>query len=174
MARYKSIVICGKIASGTSTAAINVSKKLNLKYESAGDFFRKYTLEKKVPLHDKSQIPDDLDRQIDTKLTNMTESGGYVIDSHYAAYFARNNKHVLKILLECSDKERFKRALLRKHTHSETVEEIKLREKGIQERFNKLYSSEDFENPKFFDLVIDTTKTNPKTTAQKIIEKFNS
>lgn len=174
MARYISIVICGKIAAGTSTTAKNVSKKLKLKYESAGDFFRKYTLDKKIPLHDKSFIPDDLDRQVDQKLTNLAKSGGYVIDSHYAAYFARNNNKILKVLLVCDDKERFKRALLRKHTHIETVEEIKLREKGIKKRFNKLYSKENLENPKFFNLVIDTTNTDKKTTAQKILEKFVS
>jgi cytidylate kinase len=171
---YKSIVICGKIASGTSTSAKNVANKLNLKYESAGDFFRKYVLENNIPLHDKSQIPDELDQKIDKKLTNLAKNGGYVIDAHYLGYFCRQFTQVLKVLLVCNDKERIKRAVARKHTHTETVDQIKKREQSHIDKFQKLYSKENYENPKFFDLVIDTAKTDQKTTAQNILEKFNS
>ncbi len=170
--KYKSIVICGKIASGTSTAAKNVAKKLNLKFESAGDFFRKYVLENNIPLHDKSQIPDKLDQKIDKKLTNLAKNGGYVIDSHYLGYFSRQLPQVLKVLLVCSDNERFKRALARKHTHIETVDQIEKREQSHIDKFQKLYSKEDYENPKFFDLVIDTTKADQDKVTSIITKKF--
>ncbi len=171
---YKSIVICGKIASGTSTAAKSVSKKLNLKYESAGDFFRKYVLENNIPLHDKAQIPDKLDQKIDKRLTNLAKNGGYVIDSHYLGYFCRQFPQVLKVLLVCSDEERFKRALARIHTHTETVNQIKKREQSHIEKFQKLYSKEDYENPKFFDLVIDTTHKSKEKVVEEIVKSFST
>jgi len=170
--KYNSLVISGQIASGTSTAAKNVAEKLNLKYESAGEFFRKYALEHNIPLYDKARIPDDLDRQIDAKLTELAKNGGYSIDGHYIAYFTKDDPEVLKVLLTCENNERFKRALARKHTHTETVEEIKKREVGLDKKFRKLYANEDYIDPKFFDLKIDTTNTSQQEVSEKIINKF--
>lgn len=169
---YKSIVISGQIAAGTSTAAKNVAEKLNLKYESAGDFFRKYVLEHNIPLYDKAQIPDALDQEVDAKLTELAQSGGYAIDAHYIGYFTKDNPDVLKILLTCDEDERIKRALARKHTHAETPEDIKKREVGLDKKFRKLYADEDHVDPKFFDLTIDTTNTSQEEVNKKILNKF--
>ncbi len=171
---YKSIVISGQIASGTSTAAKNVANKLNLKYESAGDFFRKYVLDHNLPLHDKEQIPDDLDRKIDDKLTQLAQGGGYSIDAHYLCYFTKDDPQMLKVLLTCEDQERMNRAHKRIHTHIESDDEIKKREEGLDKKFRKLYADENFLDPKFFDLVIDTTNINQEEVADTITEKFKS
>ncbi len=169
---YHSIVISGQIAAGTSTAAKSVAKKLNLKYESAGDFFRKYALEHNIPLYDKEQIPDDLDREIDKKLTILTKSGGYAIDAHYIGYFTKDDDQILKVLLICENEERFKRALSRTHTHIESIDDIKKREQGLDAKFRKLYANEDYLDPKFFDLVIETTHIPEAEVTSKIIEKY--
>ena len=171
--KYTSIVISGPIASGTSTTAKALAEKLNLKYESAGDFFRKYMLENNIPLHDKAKIPDDLDQEIDRKLADLADRGGVVVDAHYHGYFTRDMPHVLKVLLTCDYKTRIDRALSRTHTHNETEEEIRLREEGL-DKFRKLYTDENFLDPKFFDLVIDTTNTTEEEVTDKIIEKYSS
>lgn len=171
---YHSIVISGQIASGTSTAAKNVAQKLNLEYESAGDFFRKYALEHNIPLYDKTQIPDEVENTVDNKLTELAKNTGWVIDAHYLGYFTKDNPKVLKVLLTCKDNERFKRALARHHTHEETIEEIKKREAGLDAKFKKLYSNEDYLDPKFFDLIIDSTHTSQEEVLKQIVEKFKS
>lgn len=169
---YKSIAISGQIASGTSTAAKNVAQKLGLKYESAGEFFRKYAKEHSIPLYDKAQIPDELDRGIDKKLTNLAKLGGWSIDAHYIGFFAKDDQKILKVLLTCQADERYKRAASRKA--NETPEEIQKREVGLDKKFRKLYADENFLDPKFFDLTIDTTNINQEETAQKIEGAFNS
>jgi len=169
--KYRSIIISGPIASGTSTAAKAVAEKLNLPYHSAGDFFRQYVIDHNIPLHDKAQIPDDIEQKIDEELTQKAKEGA-VIDSHYAGYFNRDNENVLKVLLTCDEDVRIKRALSRKHTHTETPEEIKKREEGLDKKFRKLYADENYLDPKFFDLEIDTTNLPIEKTAEKIIEKF--
>lgn len=169
---YKSIAISGQIASGTTTAGRNAAEKLNLKFESAGDFFRKYMLDNNIPLWDKAQIPDEIDRQIDKKLTELAQGDGSVIDAHYIAYLTKNIPQVLKILLICENGERYKRALSRKHTHTETIDDIKKREEGLDAKFRKLYANENFLDPKFFDLVIDTTNTRTEEVTRQISKKF--
>lgn len=169
---YSSIIIAGPIASGTSTAAKNVAKKLNLTHHSAGDFFRQYALDHNIPLYDKEQIPDDLDQKVDSELATLAKNGGVAIDGDYIGYFTRDLKNVLKILITCEPEERLRRALSRKSTHPETAEEIKLREEGLDKKFRRLYTDDDYQNPKFFDLIIDNTNISPEETASKIEEKF--
>lgn len=170
---YKSIAISGQIASGTSTAAKNVAEVTGLEFKSAGDFFRKYAIDHNIPLYDKEQIPDDIEREVDGRLTEITKQGGYVVDAHYIGYFTKTDPDILKVLLLCAEDERYKRALEREHTHTETVEEIKKREEGLDKKFRKIYSDEYYLNPQFFDIVVDTTNSTPQVTTQKIVSKFN-
>ncbi len=169
---YSSITLSGAIASGTSTAAKALADKLNLKYISAGDFFRQYATDNNIPLYDKTRIPDNLDQEIDEELTELANNGGYVVDAHYIGYFTKNSSQVLKVLLTCDYEIRINRALARTHTHQETEAEIKLREEGLDAKFRKLYADENFLDPKFFNLVIDTTNTTPETVVDQIEAKF--
>lgn len=169
---YKSIVLSGPIASGTTTAAKALAQKLNLVYHSAGDFFRQYALEHNIPLYDTAQIPDELDRKIDRQLTDLADRGGVAVDGDYAGYFTREMPHVLKVLLTCEEKVRIKRALERVSTHKETAEDIKKRQEGLDQKFRKLYADENFLDPKFFDLVIDTTNTKSEEVVGKIASAF--
>ena len=170
--KYSSITLSGPIASGTSTTAKALAEKLNLKYLSAGDFFRQYVVDHNIPLYDKAQIPDNLDEEVDAELTELANSGGYVIDAHYIGYVTKDSPQVLKVLLTCDYEIRISRALGRTHTHVETEEEIKLREAGNDLKFRKLYAAENFLNPKFFDIVIDTTNTGPEEVVAQISQKF--
>ncbi|MBI2012708.1 cytidylate kinase family protein [Candidatus Curtissbacteria bacterium] len=95
-----------------------------------------------------------------------------MIDSLYTGYFTRDMPHVLKVLLTCDEKVRIKRALERTHTHKETAEDVRKRDEAHDAKFRKLYADENFLDPNFFDLVIDTTDTKVDEVAQKIIDKF--
>lgn len=169
---YRSIAISGPVASGTTTAAKSLAQKLNLEYHSAGDFFRQYMLDHNIPLYAKEKIPDELDRKIDKELINLAASKPVVIDAHYAGYFSRDNPQVLKILLTCDPKERIRRATTRTHTHTETAEDVKKREDGLDKKFRKLYADEDYLNPQWFDLTIDTTHTKPEDVVEQISKKI--
>lgn len=172
--KYSSIAISGQIAAGSTTAAKSLAEKLNLTYHSAGDFFRKYFLNHNIPLYDKAQIPDELDRKIDRRLASLTDHGGVVIEADYIGYFTRNLPHVLRVLLTCDEKERIRRAISRIHTHKETAADVKKRQEELYKKFHKIYSNENFLDPKFFDLVIDTTNTPPEKVVEQIVNKFKT
>lgn len=170
---YRSIVISGPVASGTTTAAKALADKLGLEFHSAGDFFRDYMLKHNIPLPEKVQIPDEVDRKVDQELTDLAASEkGVIIDSLYHGYFTRNMPHVLKVKLTADLETRIKRAIDRVHTHKETAEDVKRRDETHDIKFRKLYANENFLDPKFFDLVIDTTNTTTEEVIEKIMEKF--
>jgi len=173
--KYLSIVLCGPVASGTTTAAKALAEKINLEYHSAGDFFRDYMKKHNIPLPNKEQIPDDIERELDDKLTNLLESKKpVVIDGLYQAYFAKNMPHVLKVLLTADEDVRIKRAIARTHTHKETAQDVKKRDAAHDLKFRKLYADENFLDPKFFDLVIDTTDTQQEEVVSQILKKVST
>ena len=173
MAKYISIAISGQIASGTTTAAQNISKKLQVNYKSAGDFFRDYMRKHSIALHDKESIPDEVDRKFDEEVVTLLQSNKpIIVEGLYVGYFARNMKNVLKVLLAADDSVRIKRALSRTHTHSETADTVKKRDIAHNIKFRKLYADEYFLDEKFFDIKIDTSNVSPESVTNKIIEKF--
>src|SRR3989344_7109912 len=171
---YRSIIISGPVASGSTTAAKLLNQKLKIPYKSAGDFFREYMIKNNIPLPQKEKIPDDVEKKIDEELTQLANNKSIIIDGLYTGYFARKNPQVLKVLVTCNEEERIKRALSRTHTHKETAEDVKKRDRAHDVKFRKLYASENFLDPTFFDLVIDTSNNTQEQSAQKIIDKFKS
>jgi len=169
---YKSIVISGPVASGSTTAAKLLNQKLKIPYKSAGDFFREYMLSHNIPLPQKEKIPDDVEKKVDDELTQLASNKSIIIDGLYTGYFAHKNPQVLKVLLTCDEEERIRRALERTHTHKETAKDVKRRDTAHDAKFRKLYADENFLDPEFFDLVIDTTKTKSEDVAEKIIQRF--
>ena len=174
MSKYKSIIISGPVASGSTTAAKLLNQELEIPYKSAGDFFREYMLSRNIPLPQKEKIPDDVEKKVDEELTQLASSKSIIIDGLYTGYFARSNPQVLKVLLTCDEDERIRRALERTHTHKETAEDVKRRDAAHDAKFRKLYADENFLDPKFFDLVKDTTKTRPEDVSETIIKEFQN
>ncbi len=170
---YRNIVVAGNVGTGTTTLAKSLCEKFNLKYIAAGDFFRQYAIENNLELWDKESVPDEIDRQIDGKFLNLMEHDkGYVFDTHYGGYFARDLKDVFKILLKCNDQVSEERVINRQHTHLETIDSVRKRRAENQEKFNKLYSSKSPEEPEYFDLILDTTNSTPEETLKEALEKL--
>lgn len=130
-------------------------------------------LDHNIPLPNKEEIPDDLDRKIDMEFTDLIEkSDGIIVDSLYAGYFTRNIPYVLRVLLTADEKTRIKRALRRVHTHKETAEDVKRRDLAHDKKFRKLYTNENFLNPKYFNLVIDNSNIEAEEVLNRIVEVF--
>ena len=163
-------MVSGDIGTGTSTLAKNLAVKLGWEHHSTGDFFRAYHLEHSIPLWNASAIPAELDKQIDNYIfEQLCDKEHLVLDSHYAAWFARDLKNVFKILLTCDIEEVVRRVTTRTHTHKETENEVLERIKQLDHKFRKLYAEESYLEPKYFDLIIDTTSSTPEKTLTKAL-----
>src|SRR3990167_9708356 len=122
---YRSIAISGPIASGSTTTAKLLAKKLKIPYKVAGDFFRQYMQKHNIPLPQKEKVQDDIERKVDSELTDLIASEKpIIIDGLYIAYFASNIGDVKAVLLTCDEKVRINRALTRTHTHKETAQDV--------------------------------------------------
>ena len=171
---FKNIVVSGDVGTGTTTLAKNLATKLGWQYISAGDFFRDWHKKHNIPLWNKEAIPDELDRKIDYEFFEKTKKDSHIVfDSHYGGWFARNLKGIFRILLTCDKSAATQRIIDRQHTHKETPQEIEKRRKQLRRKFKKLYSSDDYEDPKYFNLIIDTTTTDIEETISTAINKLS-
>lgn len=170
---YKNIVISGGIGSGTSTLAQALAMKLGWKHYSTGDFFREYHLQNNIPLWNASAIPPELDRQIDTYIFDqLSRKEHMVIDSHYAGWFTRGVNTVFKVLLKCEPEDAIVRVINRHHTHKETREDVLERIKQLDHKFRSLYADENYLDPRYYNLVLDTTKSTPDDTLKETLDAF--
>ncbi len=170
---FRNIVICGDVGTGTSTLAKGLADKLGWEYVSVGDFFRDYQKRNNIPLWNKAAIPDDIEKKVDSDLLEkMKKEKSRVIDSHYAGWFSRNLDDIFRILLICNKEIATQRIIDRGQSEKETADQIEERREQLKEKFKKLYSSNDYEDQKYFNLVIDTGVNGAEETIETAYKKF--
>jgi cytidylate kinase len=168
--KYRNIVICGDVGTGTTTLGKALAQKLGWQFLSLGEFFRKYHKDHRIPLWDKETLPDSFDKEIDNMFLEKVKSeDGFVYDTHYGGWFTKDMPDIFRILLVCDKETANKRIIDR---DGELPSDLEKRRKGLRDKFKKLYSEENYEDTKWFDLVIDTTKTSIEETLNHTLSRF--
>lgn len=173
------ITISGEPGSGKSTVAKLLAKELKFKHYSTGDLFRKLAVDMGVSFKELGKLALT-DKKIDKRIDDYSRKLGekednFVMDSRLGYHFIPDS---VKIFLKVEPVEGAKRILSHKRqeeefkTLKEAAEGIRERRHLENERYNKLYKI-DMENPKNYDLVIDTTSIPAKEVVKKIKEHVN-
>lgn len=168
------ITLFGMAGTGKGTIARLLKEKLGYdKSFSCGDFEREVAKKRGITLLELDEIAKTDGGVIDKEQDQvMAEFGrthdNFIVEGRLAWYFIPDS---FKVSLLCSFEERTRRIADREKKDIVVVqEETREREKAIYERFEKYYGIKDFENPKNFDLVIDTTHLTPEQIAGQIVD----
>ena len=183
------ITISGRIASGTTTLAHNLSKQIGWELLEGGELFRKFHEEH---LNDKSEIavdqrPDEFDLEYEEKIKEILKSETHrIIQSHLSGFDAQGIPDIFKILVICEDNEgndhpdiRIDRLVNRKKISVEDAKkEIAEREKNNLEKWRRMYANGDpnwvYWDPKYYDLIINTYLNNPSDSLKLVLDKVKS
>jgi len=184
----KNITISGRIASGTTTLAHNLSKELDWDLLEGGELFRKFHEEH---LNDKSEIavdkrPDEIDLEYEESIKNILMNETHrIIQSHLAGYDAQGIDGVFRILVICEDSRgedhrdiRIDRLVNRKKISVEDAKrEIEQRERNNLTKWRRMYANGDpnwvYWDPKYYDLIINTYSHNASDSFNLVLEKLN-
>lgn len=182
--KYSSVAISSKPGAGRSTLLKNLEpylEPLGWEFFSGGDWSRQFAIEagkhdaNDRKHHNASNLHDDIDLQIDVGMRKKISDTDIhmAIESWIAGWNARNLPHVLKVLLICDDALRIDRIVNRDNV---TVEEAKHhlheREKINLAKWKRMYEADDFWDPKYYDLIIDTYSSGPMETLGKVLDKL--
>jgi len=172
------IVISGTPASGKSSVAKLVAKKLGLKHFSMGDFQRELAKEHGVDIvtWGKMEAEDEkFDHMVDERQTKIgKEQDDFVIDSWLGAHFVPD---AVKIYVDADIVVRAKRRLKHKRKEedysdlTQVKSEMERREEINKERWFRYYEF-DYTDRNNYDYVIDTTTISIEQVAEDIIEKL--
>jgi len=173
--KYKNIAISGDIGTGKSTLARLLSEKLNWEYISAGNYFREWYKKQGMDVSKVYGIPEEEDRKMEADFKKeMSEKSNVVFESRLAGWLAQDYKETLKVLCVVDSETAYKRVAKRDSVSEDEAEMLSSqRAKDLVEKFNKLYGVSNFLDPKYFDLVIDTTNLNPAQVLEKVLQKLN-
>ena len=179
---YSSIAISGKPGAGRSTLLSNLKpivKPLGWETFSGGDWSRQFSIKagKKDPKdkthHLATDYGDEVDHQIDAAMRKkLSDPHTHVaVESWIAGWNMRGLKHVLKVLLMCDDALRIDRIVNRDDiTVQEAKDHIRMREDANLTKWQRMYGTKDFWNPKYYDLVINTYSYGPKETLNLVLQ----
>lgn len=138
---------------------------------SVGEEVRKLFRERGWKLEDTEHMLPERDREIESRMRKLMENGKNLIyEAHLAGWNTRDLPHVLRVLLMADEETQVERFRRREGTSKEeALAMIKKRDRGLTRNFKKLYGIENRYDPKYFHLVLDTSKMTPEEEAEVVI-----
>ncbi|MEK7592135.1 MAG: cytidylate kinase family protein [Patescibacteria group bacterium] len=180
--KYSSIAISGRPGAGRSTLLKNLKEivtPLGWETFSGGDWARQFALQsgkhdEKDPTHHKAtDYGDDVDLKIDVSLREKLSNPKthVALESWIAGWNMRGLPHVLRVLLMCDDALRIDRIVNRDNISVEEAKRhLREREEANLGKWKRMYSVEDFWDPKYYDLVLNTYSHGPKETENLVLQ----
>lgn len=169
--KFQSIAITGYISSGSSTLANILVQKLGWRKISAGEETRKMFREKGWQIEDTDKITPEFDRELEARMRKQVEEGRNIIyEGHLAGWNTRDLPHVLRVLLVADEKTQLERFRRREGTtKKQALEMIRKRDRGLTKNYKERYGIENRYDPKYFHLVLDTSKMTPEEESEVVI-----
>lgn len=180
--KYSSIAISGRPGAGRSTLLKNLRpfvEPLGWEIFSGGEWSRQFSIKAGVhkptdPTHHKAtDYGDEIDHQIDAAMRKkLSDPNVHVaVESWIAGWNMRGLPHVLKVLLMCDDALRIDRVVNRDNlTVDEAKAHLREREEANLTKWQRMYGVNDFWDPKYYDLVINTYSHGPRETLDLVLQ----
>lgn len=181
----RNITVSGRIGSGATTLAKELSTILGWEMLDGGKLFRKINEELGESITNTGKRPDHFDLEYEARIKKMLREGkNNIIQSHLAGFDAQGIDKVFKILVVCEDKHdndktdiRIDRLVNRDKVSIEKAKyEVFERERQEIEKFRRLYVNNDqnwvYWDKKYYDLAINTYSHNQEETLRIALEKI--
>ncbi len=172
--KYSKITISGKICTGKTTLFWGLQEHLNWPTFSTSQFFRDFARSHNFSIDEAEEQNRKLTIATDKRVRDLLKKDiNVIVEGWMAGIMANNNPSILRILLVCDDEKRIKRYAKRENVClKEAREKVKSREENWLNKLKRIYKRNDIFDPKHYDLVIDTTKNQPKKILNQVLRKL--
>lgn len=168
------VAIAGLPGSGKTTAARQVAAALGVRLVSAGGIFRGLAEEQGLTLEAFSALAErdaSIDKQLDQRMAHEARKGPLVMEGRLTAWVCREFKVPgFKVRLDASERVRAERIAKREGLPVErALADNRRREQSERTRYLRYYGV-DMNDPRLYDLVLDTDGIGPDEVARRIAE----
>lgn len=173
---FRNIAISGRIATGVSTLAKQLSQVLGWPLRDASQIFRDISMHSGFDLEKNPQkYADGIDLQVDSEtILTLKSPSNIIVTSKLAGYLSRDLNRTLRVLIDCPIDERIHRyATSRGYSSDKAKELLIFREKMDQEKWERLYGKQDFFAPVNFNLVIDSGRLSVEEEVELVLRHLN-
>jgi len=179
ISKHTKITIGGLSGTGKGTVAKMLAEHLGFEYQSAGNFFREIAKERgfesllamQQAIHHEDATDTSVDEAVDARTRQFGETHDrFVIEGRLCAHMI---PQAFKVLLLCDDQKRFARIAAREGIASDVAEQETLERETLYSNFYKrFYGIDAYNDPKYYDAVIDTSDILPDEIVAEIITKL--
>jgi cytidylate kinase len=167
------ITISGLPGAGTSTVARLVADALRIERVDGGTVFRTMAAERDLDVGEFSRVAEqdpEFDLELDQRLANRARRGDVVLESRLAAWIATNEGlPATRAWVAADEDERARRVAAREGVHpAAALAANRTREASERLRYRTYYGI-DLDDQTVYDLVIDSTGSEPETIAESIV-----
>ncbi len=168
--RYQRALISGRRATGKSTLLWELQKRLNWPIFSISMFLRDYIRQYNLTPQQVDERRVEIAKDIDGRILNLLSSSNNVlIEAKVYGGIKKNLPGTAKILLTASDNTRYQRNAFREGiSFDKAKKRVIKKETEWEQKMAKILGFNDFFDPKYYDLVVDTTNLTREQVADKV------
>lgn len=173
LGHIRNIAVSGRIGSGATTLARNLSTVLGWEFLDGGKILRKVQEDIGASVEETAKRPDHFDLDYEAMVKKiLTYEQHHIVQSHLAGFTAQGIEGVYKIFVVCEDKNgedkadiRIDRLVNRDGISVDSAKhELRERDRQNLEKWRRLYADNDpgwvYWDKKYYDLIINTFELN--------------
>jgi CMP/dCMP kinase len=169
------ITVFGMAGTGKGTVCKILCEKLGYKSFSGGDFAR-HTAEQMgltvLELDELSKTDKSIDVARDKVISDFGKNNdNFVVEARLAWHFIPDS---FKVCFMCDFDVRIHRVAKREQKDIDVVKRETIEREDSYSRFFNYYGIKDFEDPKHFNMIIDTAIISPEAVADQIIQELKN
>lgn len=171
------VAVAGLPGTGTTTLCRILSQRLGLPHVYAGQFFRQMAKEHGMDVNQFGEYAEqhpEIDTELDRRMIEVAKARGCILEGRMVAWqLQQASAGGLKVLLEAPEQVRAQRVAKREGMADvdEVLAQNRHREASEAKRYREFYGF-DPNDPRHYDLVIDSSDKTPDQIADLVVARM--
>jgi CMP/dCMP kinase len=171
---FRAITLSGEVGSGKSSIAAALLEILpGWTRINTGQRFRAFCAENGMQIEQVSFIPDFIHKEFDNQQGDLLAAGQQIIvEGRLAGWLSRDLADVFRVYCEAPFEVRVERSRKRERVPLEqAAQDVETRDRLDLEKYRRIYILDDYRDPGYYHLVLDTCQGTPQKLASLVIKQ---